>query len=51
MLSKFTLITLSICAASVSAHFTLDYPLSRGFDEDIEPNVRAVHNTRNRDTS
>lgn len=34
MFSK--LFTLAALATAASAHFTLDYPLARGFDEDIE---------------
>ncbi|GAA5822690.1 hypothetical protein JCM5353_000633 [Sporobolomyces roseus] len=35
---KFTLPFLAVCALpTVLAHFTLDYPQTRGFDEDIEP--------------
>lgn len=29
-------LALLACASSAAAHFTLDYPTSRGFDEDIE---------------
>ncbi|GAA5840048.1 hypothetical protein JCM3766R1_000656 [Sporobolomyces carnicolor] len=35
---KLTTALLSLCALpAVLAHFTLDYPQTRGFDEDIEP--------------
>lgn len=29
---------LGVFASSATAHFTLDYPTTRGFDEDLEPN-------------
>ncbi|CEQ40742.1 SPOSA6832_02378, partial [Sporobolomyces salmonicolor] len=37
---KFSATALSLLAAAgaVRAHFTLDYPATRGFDEDLEPN-------------
>ena len=37
-ITRTTLILLSTIA-SVTAHFTLDYPPTRGFDEDIEGQV------------
>lgn len=30
---------LALAAPLATAHFTLDFPLSRGFDEDIEPST------------
>ncbi|RSH80006.1 uncharacterized protein EHS24_009677 [Apiotrichum porosum] len=40
-----TLLTSSLLASTVLAHFTLDFPESRGFDEDIEPQFCGGFNT------
>lgn len=37
MRSALSLSALVLLASTATAHFTLDYPRSRGFDEDIEP--------------
>ncbi|KAG8907765.1 hypothetical protein FRB99_002264 [Tulasnella sp. 403] len=34
---RLSVVSLALFAASASAHFTLDYPQTRGFDEDKEP--------------
>ncbi|GAA5961599.1 hypothetical protein JCM10213_007194, partial [Rhodosporidiobolus nylandii] len=38
MKTSTALATLAVAASLASAHFTLDYPPTRGFDEDLEPN-------------
>jgi hypothetical protein len=42
MFTTTALLTALATVATVSAHFTLDYPPTRGFDDDKEPEVSTI---------
>jgi hypothetical protein len=42
MFTTTALLTALAAAATVSAHFTLDYPPTRGFDDEKEPEVSTL---------
>jgi hypothetical protein len=46
MFTTTALLTALAAAATVSAHFTLDYPPTRGFDDDKEPEVSTILGSR-----